>query len=272
MIEMLELAAVHPLLRRPVRSTRTSRVYHAVAPERSRPAGGGNFGPATVPARSLPRVSSRKLPFLTLLADRPEMAFPGRSPLFAGGAKVYSTRTTVIANAPSFKMSVFPAVIKMKASALDPVHRTVVIKPVVVPVAAIVTVSRVTEPVVDATIPSDGHAPIAWVPAVAAIIIIPIARCPQGTHKRWLYPCSWYPVVTVGRVPGPIAGCPDISWRRTRRLLVNRQRRRAKIDKDSHTHPRGRLRRRRNHGQGQHQRTYQERNHWPPAGMIPLPR
>lgn len=153
---ILDPPAAHPLLRRPVGSTRSAGVHHFATSERAWPARRGDPRASKIPSCSLSRISSREPPLLKLLADGPVVAFPGSSPLFARGTEVYSSRAAMIADSPVAKVMELPAVVNMgKVSALESIHRTVVIKAVVVPVAAMVAVTRVTKPVVDAAVPAD---------------------------------------------------------------------------------------------------------------------
>jgi len=95
----------------------------------------------------------------------------------------------------------------------------VVIKIVSVPIAAIVAIAGVTEAIVDATVETNVKAPVAAVEAPAVVVPAPVSGGPQSAVVGWGAPGTGNPVV-AGRSPVPVAGCPDIVWRRGLRLLI----------------------------------------------------
>jgi len=240
----LELAAATPpFYRRPIRCACAFSANDIPAPERSRPACSSNAGTPVVPARPLRGVPACKPLLAKLLADGPKTPPTDRIQLPACGPRADSIATAVITDARATVVAVtHPAVVNMrKIPAFDSIHLAVVIKPVVVPVTTVVAVTGVTKSVVNPSVETDGIAPVAPVPAVAVAVIIvtPITRCPHGTDKRCRHPGSGHPVVTISRVPGPVAGRPDVARSRAGRLRVNGQRRWAETDVDSHAHPCG---------------------------------
>jgi hypothetical protein len=67
----------------------------------------------------------------------------------------------------------------------------------VIPVAALITRTRVPEAVVDATVIADMRPPISDVPKVAISLIAPVARSPQQTLSRWVHPGAGHPVIII---------------------------------------------------------------------------
>ena len=92
----------------------------------------------------------------------------------------------------------------------------VIISPV--PVATFKSFSPVTAAVEDAAVEPDGQAPITGVPAIHSTAPAPIARCPQTTNVRRIYPHARDPLPAV--IPSPIARGPFVTIARTGRLIV----------------------------------------------------
>jgi hypothetical protein len=103
------------------------------------------------------------------------------------------------------------------------VYFAVVIEPPVIPISALIADARITVAIVDAAVETDLGTPISGIPDVDAVAPAPIARSPEQTDCRDLYPCAWDPVVAIIPVR-PISGCPDKTFGGTRRLLVHGQR------------------------------------------------
>src|ERR1700728_235875 len=80
----------------------------------------------------------------------------------------------------------------------------------VIPVTAVVTMAEVAEAVVHAAVEADGRTPVAAVPQVGTAVPAPVARGPEVTRFRRLYPGSGHPVVAAAVLgPGPVARRPD---------------------------------------------------------------
>src|SRR5580698_9440683 len=118
------------------------------------------------------------------------------------------------------------------------VHATEIIdgaivgKHAVIPMAAFVSGAAVAEAVIDAAIEADMLPPITGAPDIDAVAPAPIAGRPQQPDFRRLDPGSGNPKVAA-RTAGPVAWCPDVTGRRYRRLVVNRQLRRRNIITDA---------------------------------------
>jgi hypothetical protein len=91
-----------------------------------------------------------------LLADGSGTPASFRGQLPACGTGVDSTPAAVIADAPAPEVVVHSAVVHVpEVPPFESIHVAVVIKVVVVPVAAVVAVTRVAESVVNASIETD---------------------------------------------------------------------------------------------------------------------
>lgn len=61
---------------------------------------------------------------------------------------------------------------------VDPVHRAVVVEGSMIPVAALITNTRVAEPVIDSSIEADMRTPIAVKVCIVIVRVTPVARRP----------------------------------------------------------------------------------------------
>ena len=108
---------------------------------------------------------------------------------------------------------------------VDVRHRRVIGKRIADPAPAGKTYADIAEAVIDAAIEADVGPPIADVECVHSANEAPVTRRPKQADARWLRPGSRHPEIPGGR-ESPIAGSPQITRLRYRRLLVLRQRRR----------------------------------------------
>ena len=111
---------------------------------------------------------------------------------------------------------------------VDAIDCPVVIEIISIPIAAVVAITGVAEPVVDAAVEADVQAPIAAVEAPAIVVPAPVTRCPESTVVRGSAPCAGDPVI-ARRSPAPVARGPDVVRRGSLRLLIFRQLRRRLI-------------------------------------------
>ena len=79
------------------------------------------------------------------------------------------------------------------------VDRPVVIEAIAIPIAALIAVTRIAVPVVDASVIADVTTPVAPVVRVAppAVVVVPEAGGPQRPLKRRRYPRPWHPVIAI---------------------------------------------------------------------------
>src|SRR5580692_2177885 len=100
------------------------------------------------------------------------------------------------------------------------------------PLASDETDAAEAEAVVNATVEPNMRSPVAAVPAVHSAFITPVAGRPQQASDGRLRPHAGNP--EIARIPvGPVAGSPEITRRRQRRLFIHRQNRRSNVDVDS---------------------------------------
>src|ERR1700723_1025775 len=115
---------------------------------------------------------------------------------------------------------------------VDVIDRGVVKEMAAVPTPALITVTEVTESVVDPAVPSDLRAPISVIKNETAAAPSPVARSPEVAHFRSHDPCARHPVIIVV-APGPVARNPDISVAGAYRLFVHRYLRRGDGNRDA---------------------------------------
>ena len=103
----------------------------------------------------------------------------------------------------------------------------VVVKAIMIPAPAFIAVTPIAKSIVDTAIKSNVRPPIAFVPEVGAATPAPISGSPKETDFGCQDPGAGHPVIIIS-VPSPVAGCPDVAFSRTDRLLINRNGRRTK--------------------------------------------
>jgi hypothetical protein len=112
----------------------------------------------------------------------------------------------------------------------DVVDGAVVEESAAAPIAALVAFAAIAVAIGYAAVEADFRAPITFVKGIDAVVPAPVSRRPQQLRFRRQYPRARHPVIASIVIPGPIAGSPDVTRRRDRRLIVNRQWRRRDID------------------------------------------
>ncbi len=115
---------------------------------------------------------------------------------------------------------------------IDVPRRRVISKAVALPSAAVETGSVIAVPIIDTSVESNVGAPITAVPTIITIPKSPVTRGPIISRVRNLNPRTGDPEITVISV-GPVAGTPKISVLRTRRLLVDDERRWRNCNRES---------------------------------------
>ena len=103
------------------------------------------------------------------------------------------------------------------------VHRSVVIKMIVFPAATFISVTTVSEPVIDPAIISNVRAPITFMEKERTATPTPVSGGPEEADFGCLDPSAGHPVVVV-TVPVPITGRPDVAIPGTEGLLINGER------------------------------------------------
>ena len=104
----------------------------------------------------------------------------------------------------------------------------VVVEAPIVPASALIAFPEVAVSVYDSAVETHMRSPVAIVENVTVAVPGPVPRRPQVAYFRRFHPGAGNPViVAVIVVIRPVAGHPDISFGRTQRLLVHRQRRRT---------------------------------------------
>ncbi len=111
-------------------------------------------------------------------------------------------------------------------------HCGVVAEDVPCPHAADEPHAPVPEPVIHPAVEADVRSPVPGVPAVHPVSPAPVARCPQQSRFRRRDPDARNPVVADIFAPRPVAGLPKVAVHWTRRLHVDRQRRRRRANRN----------------------------------------
>jgi hypothetical protein len=111
-------------------------------------------------------------------------------------------------------------------------NRPVVVEGTTTPVASLKTDTAIPVSVVDAAVKSYVRAPIAGMPEIRTTAPAPVARCPKEARGGRHNPCARYPVV-IALVVSPIAGCPDITNCGTGWLYVHGQSGWCDVDGDA---------------------------------------
>src|SRR5215470_19368811 len=94
----------------------------------------------------------------------------------------------------------------------------------VLPTAAFIALTEISESVNDSSIKTNTRAPIAIVENIRAVHPGPIARRPQETRFGRQHPGTRHPVEVI-TVPSPVAWRPDVIRGRANWLHVNGERR-----------------------------------------------
>src|SRR5262252_2330752 len=147
-----------------------------------------------------------------------------------GGTYIYAAVATIVADArdvcPVVDDRSVVDVVYLRD--VNIVHAAVVIKVVMIPTAAFVAVSEVTESIIDAAIETDRRAPIASGKNEALAVPAPVARRPEVAHCRGFDPGAGNPIIVI-TIPSPVPGSPKVSIAGAHRLFVYGQFRRRKI-------------------------------------------
>src|SRR5271165_4938349 len=201
----------------------------------SRPRGGRNRRIAAVGAGAQRRIAACGLHMLLLCRCVLNVALMRRSRLLCTRLGSNPAAAAAVADAVDADVVDHRFVVHV-----SDVHRTdihygaVVVQMLALPVAAFVAVTAVAVAVIDAAVESDVRPPIAAVPNVCAVCPPPIPGSPQKSHLRRLNPGTGHPVIILAVIaPCPIAGSPEISVCRNRRLDIDRQCRGRDIDRDA---------------------------------------
>jgi hypothetical protein len=162
-----------------------------------------------------------------------EVPCAGKPLLFGGRSRVGSTIAAVVADAIHARIVDDRLVVRVMNDRGVYAHDRGVVKEVAAsPVSALKASAHVSESIKNAAVEADLVSPIASVPDVNAVAPSPISRSPQETNFGRENPRARHPVVvTIGIVPSPIAGRPEIAFTRTDGLSVNRQKRRRNRDR-----------------------------------------
>src|ERR1035437_1343611 len=214
---------------------------------------------AHVRRRALLRVGLGRLRMLSLSRYRRDMSLTRRGIVFGPWTRVDSTGATVVADV-GFAVDHSGVVNVVNFIHVHVVHGTVVEKVVVVPTPAFVTLTEITEAVIDSAIEAHVRPPIAVIENKSVAAPTPIGWSPQETDFRRHHPSSRHPVVIVDVViVGPVARGPEITVAWTKRLLIDRQCGRA--DPNGHANLRERCCRQGKHDECEQQRTNETNMH-----------
>jgi predicted RNA methylase len=115
---------------------------------------------------------------LSLSGYRRNMSFISGSLFLGRGVGIDPAVTAVIADMVDLAL-VDPGVVNVVDRVdVHVIHSCVVVKMPVVPASALVTMTEITEAIVDPAIETDERAPVAWIEKIAAAPPTPITRSP----------------------------------------------------------------------------------------------
>src|SRR5579862_7226929 len=107
------------------------------------------------------------------------------------------------------------------------VDRAVIEERIIVPAAALISITAVAVAVFDTTIEADRRGPIAVMKDITAVDSTPVRRRPEHPCARRFDPRPWHPIIIPNIVaPGPKAGHPEIAFLGQGGLGIRRKRRR----------------------------------------------
>ena len=112
-------------------------------------------------------------------------------------------------------------------------HRRVVAENIARPHAPHKTGAVIAPSVIHTPVIAHLRSPVAVIPPIHAVVEGPVPRRPQKPWLRRRHPYAGHPVIPIIGIPRPVPRRPEIAFLRTRRLLVDRQRRRRNIHTDS---------------------------------------
>lgn len=113
------------------------------------------------------------------------------------GTEVQATAPAIVADPRVVVGILDTVVVDVVNCGVDVVHIAVVVEVGVAPVAAFVSVPVIAVAVIHAAVVADMASPIAIVPAIAAVIRVPVSWRPQCTNIGGHYPCAGNPVVSL---------------------------------------------------------------------------
>ena len=178
---------------------------------RLRSSGGSHLWVTIVHPRELTTVLTSELLVAELIGRGLEVLLvEGRSLLF----RLNCTDTAVAAvEADAAVVVVYndgPGIDVVNVNHVDVVDAAIVGEGAMIPVAALVANTTVTEAVVDTTVEAYVRTPVTGMEDVSAAAPAPVTRCPENTNCGRLNPYAGNPVVAF-RTPCPIARRPEIS-------------------------------------------------------------
>src|SRR5215475_7127745 len=113
-------------------------------------------------------------------------------------------------------------------------NRGIVVEAIVLPTAALKSISEISVPIVDSAVEANVRSPISGVPQEGAAAPTPISWRPQISRLRRQHPRARHPVVAVIVVVRPKSWRPDISFAGANRLFINWDCRRAEAYGNGH--------------------------------------
>src|SRR6185437_749851 len=198
--------------------------------------GGEHSRPAMIGLEALRRIAHGDVTLLQLHRGWLDMALTGPCALLRGRLRGDAATTTVVADTVHVNIvDDRPVDVHVvDVGDVDVVDGAVVVEVAPAPFATGIAVAEVPVAVIDAAVEADARTPVTAVPAIVAIGPAPPARRPQQTDLRRHHPGARHPVViTVIRIPRPIAGGPDVARPGDHGLCVVRQCRRRDADRDT---------------------------------------
>ncbi len=182
---------------------------------------------AVVVSVELRALMARQLMLLPLIPRRLEA---WSADLVVSRSRTTTTVATVVADAVGVPAHHGAPIGIVDHGHIDVIDLAIVVEATVAPVTAFVATAEITVAIVDAAIETDSRTPITCAPDEKAAVPGPITRRPQIARLGRQHPGAGHPEITaIVRTPGPVPRRPQVARRRTRRLRVDRQRRRRHL-------------------------------------------
>ena len=174
-----------------------------------RSAGGGHLGATVVDGCKLSTVLRRQLLMLNLGVGGLDVTLALRLQLLLFGASLQTVGSAVITDVTVIVVydGYIADVDVVNIGYVDVVDLTVVEEAVAIPIAALIAMAAIAEPIVDAAIESDMRSPVAGIKAVGVVFITPIGGGPEIADGWRFNPDAGDPEVAILGI-SPVARSP----------------------------------------------------------------
>src|SRR5882724_8812666 len=185
-------------IRRRIVVAASLRCHYAASAKRRRSCRSRDRRLAMIRRRAQFPIASRRLYVLILSRHRPDVPFPRGGFFLRRCAHVHAPISAIVAHPRNIDVVLHVHVVHIaNYSFVDVVHFAVVIKMVVIPSSAIISVSGVAPAVINAAIESHHRPPITHMENICLAAPAPISRRPQVSSLRRQHPGPRHPVIIL---------------------------------------------------------------------------